>query len=283
MQNVLFILDDYKVKENVRQIETDLFIVKSRRDSSIAYYVDTSIGRCECPQGVNGSTCWHQFLLWSKLKKSSFNFLPVHDSEEKKKLTEIAIGCSLEPQFYDSIHSSFAKDNSNVISNSIQGNEIGTNASEAFISHSDEADSNKSCLETSKVLETFDQFYHSVVTDLQNGDGEFRKSVDKFLTRYDKFSLNQKKSALQSFGTTFIGKSRGKIKVQPTAVSRRVSKIGSRQRQSNNKTKVLPNRRITLKRKHKLSEVVDLNVPSAKKAGRSMISNTKYPKRNVMK
>lgn len=98
---------------------------------------------------------------------------------------------------------------------------------------------------------------------MQNGNEEFKNSIEKFLARCNKFSTNQRNSALQSFGSIFVGKSRGTIKVQPTAVSRRVSQIGSRQRQSNNKTKPLPNRRVTLKRKHNLSEPVSLNVPSA--------------------
>ena len=67
-----------------------------------------------------------------------------------------------------------------------------------------------------------------------------------------------------------------KIKVQPTAVSRRKSKIGSRQRQSNVGTKGLPNHPISLKRKQSMKQIVDMNVLSAKKAGRSMVSNTKY-------
>lgn len=99
-----FLTDDYNVDENVQKIKATLFNVASRRDSSVIYCVDTSIGRCECPQGINGSTCWHQFLPWSNFKESSFNFLPVNDSGEKKRLTEIAIGSSLEPHFYDSIH-----------------------------------------------------------------------------------------------------------------------------------------------------------------------------------
>ena len=66
-----------------------------------------------------------------------------------------------------------------------------------------------------------------------------------------------------------------KIKVQPTAVSRRKSKIGSRQRQSNVGTKGLPDHTISLKRKQNMKQTVDMNVLSAKKTGRSMVSNTK--------
>ena len=71
------------------------------------------------------------------------------------------------------------------------------------------------------------------------------------------------------------------MKVQPTAVSRRKSKIGSRQKQSTVKTKMLPNRPESVKRKHNISDIVDLNIPLTKKAGRSMIRNTKYFKKNM--
>ena len=74
-----------------------------------------------------------------------------------------------------------------------------------------------------------------------------QKSIEKILARYNKFSTNQRNSALQSLRSISVGKSRGKIHIKPTAVLRRVPQIGSRQRQSNIKTKPLPNRRVTLK------------------------------------
>ena len=220
-----------------------------------------------------------------KFKETSFNFLPVNDSEEKKRLTEIAIGSSLDSHFYESIHCrstakiAIERANTEGSSNSFQGEET-------LASDGDDNDINNPLNSTEdseselfKIKERFDQFYDSVVEGLHEGNKEFRKSVDKFLTRYNKFSSNQRNSALQSFGTVFVSKRKGKIKVQPTAVSRRVSKVGSHQRQSNNKTKPLPNRKITLKRKHNLSEAVNANVASAKKARRPMLSNTKYPQK----
>ena len=203
-------------------------------------------------------------------------------------MTEIAIGSSLEHHFYDSIHCSSAKNtikrtSADANADSFQERETELNESNTASSYNEDFDSKQSCAQVSKILDSFDQFYHNVVEDLQNGDEEFRKSMKIFLARYSKFSPNQRNSALQSFGTVFVGKSRGKNKVQPTAVSRRVSQIGSRQRQSNNKIKALPKRRITLKRKHKLADVVDLNVASAKKAGTSMKIKTKYPKKKAKK
>lgn len=268
--------------ENVQKVASKLFTVASRRDSNIVYCVDTLIGRCECPQGMNGSTCWHQFLLWSKFKESSFNFLPVFDPEAKKELTEIAIGSSLETHFYDSIHCFTMGTISappNRSEDLIEEREIeckkSTEKSFPEISIPDPT--------TPDIIKMFDEFHHNVKEELLGGNQELRKSMEKFLGRYEKFSTNQRNSALQSFGTVFVGKSKGRIKVQPTAVSRRVSQIGSRQRQSNKRTKPLPERRITLKRKRKLAECVNLNVPSAKKAGTTMKSNTKYPKKKTLK
>ena len=105
-------------------------------------------------------------------------------------------------------------------------------------------------------------------------------AVIKFTKRFESLHESQRISALQSFGSTFFGRKRSKINVQPTSVSRRKSKIGSRQRQSSVATKNLPILLISLKRKHSIKEVIDKNVPSAKKAGRSMNSNTKYLRRS---
>ena len=73
------------------------------------------------------------------------------------------------------------------------------------------------------------------------------------MKRYESFTENQKITAFQNFGSIFVGKSRNRIKVQPTAVSRRKSKNGSRQKQSNVKTKTLPIRPTKTKRKHNIT------------------------------
>ena len=119
---------------------------------------------------------------------------------------------------------------------------------------------------------------------INQGNTEFNKAVLAFAKRFGKLSENQLQCALHSFGSIFIGKARGRIKVQPTAVSRRKSKIGSRRKQDTKRvssTKELPTRLIKTKRKHNISEVVDKNQPSAKKAGRSMISVTTHPKKKI--
>ena len=203
--------------------------------------------------------------------------MPVNDPKEKQRIAQIAIGDSLSTHYYDNIHSShnlhqqgkenlfFASDPTDTLP--VTSTTNGDIADDTLTKDTNDGN----------VLEKFNLFYEDVVSKLQQGDEEYRKSILKFVSRYEKFSSNQRTSAFQSFGTVFVGKARGKIKVQPTAVSRRKSKIGSRQKQDTSITKSLPHRRITTKRKHSMTHIIDENVPSAKKAGRSMVSNTKYP------
>ena len=96
------------------------------------------------------------------------------------------------------------------------------------------------------------------------------------MKRYKKYSDSQRVSAFQNFRSFFIGKTCRKIQVQPTAVSGRKSNIAIRQKQNNAKTKHLPGRHVSFKRKHNNTGIIDQNVSSAKKAGRSMISNSEY-------
>ena len=43
----------------------------------------------------------------------------------------------------------------------------------------------------------------------------------------------------------------------------------------------MPSRHVSFKPKHNIRSIIDQNVLSAKRAGRSMISNTKYFKKNM--
>ena len=102
---------------------------------------------------------------------------------------------------------------------------------------------------TEQASEMFDNFFKTVKEEIKNENREINAALIKFIKRFESFSQNQKVSALQRSGTTFFSRKRMKIKVQPTAVPRRKSKIGSRQRQTNVETKNLPNCSISLKRK----------------------------------
>ena len=94
-------------------------------------------------------------------------------------------------------------------------------------------------------------------------------------------NVSQNSSLLSCYGKTHLNSLRGKIKVQPTAVSRRKFKNGSRQKQDTSRKRKLelPNRIVTLKREHNLAKIVKFNKPSAKSSGRTMSSTTTYPTR----
>ena len=91
-------------------------------------------------------------------------------------------------------------------------------------------------------------------------------------------NVSQNSSSLCCYGKTYLDSRRGKFKVQPTGVSRRNLKYGSRQKQDTSQKKklVLPNRRVTLKRERNFAKIVKSNKPSAKKSGRTMSSTTTY-------
>ena len=105
---------------------------------------------------------------------------------------------------------------------------------------------------TEQASEMFDNFFKTVKEEIKNENKTFNAALIKFMKRFESFSQNQKVCALQSFGTTFFGRKRTKVKVQPTVVSRRKSKTSSRQRQSNVGTESLPNLPISLKRNHNI-------------------------------
>ena len=70
---------------------------------------------------------------------------------------------------------------------------------------------------------------------IEERNKQYNTSISKFTKRSGKFNESQQISAFNSFGSIFVGKAKGKIKVQPAAVSRRKSKVGSRQKQDTRK------------------------------------------------
>ena len=134
--------------------------------------------------------------------------------------------------------------------------------------------------ERNDALESLNTVYEVLREKIENGNIEIARGVNVLAKRCHKMNQNQLISSLYSFGGAFVNRSKGKIRVQPTAVSRRKSKTGSRSKQS-----TLPHRLVTIKRRHNISEAIQNNVQSAKKAGRAMKSTTTYParKRNSSK
>jgi len=255
----------------IEKVGENLFSVPSKSMNGNYYIVDMSIGRCECFTGTNGAPCIHQFILWSKKKISSDNFLS-NDREKRQLFAFIAFGSTLDISYYESLHSNtstFVEKESHEGLPDLENHEVPANSINLPGIQKNEY-LNKTAMEE---LEHVNQ---SLKARLLDGDIEYSKAVLKFCKRYQNLNENQRKSSLHSFGGIFVRQLRSRIKVQPTAVSRRKSQINSRQKQNTTKTRNLPLRILKRKREHNISKVIMENVPSAKKAGRSMKTNTNH-------
>ena len=126
-----------------------------------------------------------------------------------------------------------------------------------------------------------DRLTEKLRKDIEVGDVNFNKGLMKITKAYLENSISVNASALHCFSKTFRENSvRGRIKVQPGAVSRRTHKNGSRQKQDNHRKNItLSHQILTKKRGHVFSEHMSKNQACPKKARRSMISNTTYPKK----
>ena len=91
-------------------------------------------------------------------------------------------------------------------------------------------------------------------------------------------NLTQNSSSLICYGNTYLNSRKGKIKVQPSAVSRSNFKNGSRQKQDTSRKRRLElfNRRATPKRELNFANIVKFDKLSAKKSDPTMSSTTTY-------
>ena len=187
------------------------------------------------------------------------------------------MGKSLDIQYYDSLH---RKEAPQYVANEFRAYE-----SETIDQHmSDDGGQEETVVgdddsEIETTTEELSTLFESLKHKLQQGNKLYNASIKKFIRRCNNFSDSQQISAFHSFGSVFVGKTKGKIKVQPAAVSRRKSKIGSRQKQDTRKTYDLATRPVKVKRFHSISQAIRTNQQSAKKAGRSMKSIATYPKK----
>ena len=134
---------------------------------------------------------------------------------------------------------------------------------------------------TETATEDLSKLFESLKEKIEERNKQCNNSILKFTKRCGKFNESQQISAFNSFGSIFFGIAKGKIKVQPAAVSRRKSKVGSRQKQDTRKIHGLATRPVKTKRLHNISKAIISNQQSAKKAGQSMISVTTYPNKKA--
>ena len=102
---MLSLLDiPYDIQTNITEMAPNLYQLRSKTKEYVIYTVDMTIGRCEYFAGKDGSSCWHQYSLWSKRFPSSFHFLPKFDTFQRKGFAEIAVGKNLESFFYEPLN-----------------------------------------------------------------------------------------------------------------------------------------------------------------------------------
>ena len=187
----------------------------------------------------------------------------------------IALGETLELSMYEPLHQIPAPNASICeIDTSMDTSESEQNVIPLADAVSTDNVENENVNERMEAAELLTLVYESLRAEIETGINEVARGVNVFVKRYGRMNQNQLISSLHSFGGAFVNHSKSKIRVQPTALSRRKSKTGSRSKPS-----ILPHRSISVKRKHDISEAIRTNVPSAKKAGRVMKSVTTYPVR----
>ena len=91
---------------NIKSDGNSLYRVPSRTKQGRYYIVDRSIGMCECFIGCDGSSCAHQFFLWSENIPDSVNFIPFTSKDERQRFARIDLGTALPLTFYEPLHSS---------------------------------------------------------------------------------------------------------------------------------------------------------------------------------
>ena len=127
-------------------------------------------------------------------------------------------------------------------------------------------------------LVAWEEMHDRVLVDIEMENDEYNKGILKLNKTHCESSIARNASNFLNFHYRCHRGTRRGMPVQPTAPSRRVTPNGSRQKIDNaSKTKGLPTRSITTKRNHNAGECFANNQPFAKKAGRVMVSNTKYP------
>ena len=286
-----------RILNDVVSIGEKLYSVPSFTNRDVTYTVDMNIGICECHEGLNGSVCKHQYILWVSGTEKSTNFLPYLDPQERKKYAEIAIGTSLPTEFYEGLHDRVINhENSSTPDISIDFDMVplSSNKTDNAPSSSRSSDMRRSietvtAEECRKELEETFSSLENMLT-IHSNDSNFLRGINKFCDRVKKYPFSRLSSSLHSFGvststsikvnaTTSLSKVRkGKIYVQPGAVNRRKVKNGSKSaliKGMNVRKGAFGDKEVSKKRPHKLSVNVANNEMVPKKAGRHMFSKSR--------
>ena len=227
------------------------------------YIVDMFLGTCECEVGSSGAPCKHQFILWATMKKSSPNFMPFFNKEQRMHFARIAIGDEAlrHPELFEPLRKveenvsiTFDEDISiqtlpffdTQPADEIQSN-IGTSEIQVQSIHNTSIEIERKDTAMNDLEESFDIIRKMVASS----DKNFTDGISKFKQRLNSLSQNQVASAFHKFGTNqFLRKQmnariasksalkiaqkackraqQNQIGVQPASQSRRKKKNGSR-------------------------------------------------------
>ena len=186
------------------------------------YIVDMFLGTCECEVGSSGAPCKHQFILWATMKKSSPNFMPYFNKEQRMHFARIAIGDEAlkHPELFEPLR----KDDEKILFTFDEDIYIQTlpffdNEQENRIIEASQPE-DETQIQSKSGASEIEVSSHSVenerkntaINDLEESFDILRKMVassDKNLTdgisifkkRLDSLSQNQIASALHKFGT----------------------------------------------------------------------------------
>lgn len=266
------------------------FYVPSRKEKGTIYVVNSSIGMCSCPAGENGNSCPHQAAVALKYGISNSNFIPTNHID-KYKLAVLAIGehPDLCAEKFADIHQKKFDSTKTAITEPVVVNEI-----PKYVPLNDEPenvdDEHTDKPETS--LEDVIKLHKEVSSDiefwLRSGSPNFIKCYSKYLETYKKIvnkargqsPINSLSSGYVSFGRNtnckmlpILHNANKRIRVQPTAISRRRSGIKSSLAQPAGRKPTLrkkdqctmPDRKRKKEpnRKRNLSLNINLNKPNA--------------------
>ena len=223
------------------------FLVPSRTNSEVKYEVDCRTGMCTCPLGSNGNPCAHQAAVALKYGIAGINFIPQRP-EERIRLAKLAIGDHKELHLQNFVH---LHQNEQAINIDMDTNDycVPMEVDSALPPTQDDTSSSQSSDEESRfevdiqlqdILRLHKQVQDDIELKLKTTDNNFRACYMKYLEICRKIiSKARGQAPVAALATAFahFGKdqkgltlpilhnSKAKIRVQPTSISRRKSKL----------------------------------------------------------
>ena len=51
--------------------------------------------------GLDGSPCFHQYIVWARRMSGAYNFVPIHEPDRRMMFAQVAMGESLDRSYYE--------------------------------------------------------------------------------------------------------------------------------------------------------------------------------------